>query len=1107
MFTEYKQLKSTNHAFENNCEDAVQRQEEVLEDYINRGAFGFWVHLETSPNFRKILMNLASERGHIHVVRYCVLKAKQERAEKNCEEGRDYLAKYLHHPTDQQLLRQERTKQVLVHVESELHALRAKMIAYASPDDPGLRVVYERMLAGVTGNERTVKEITKFENPFVYDGMDDHRTESTKRTDTLVMLRCEHFDFFIGRYKRKTAIGDVGAHAVVSWLSRRKRDTFFGTRAWRLKMGDATGRTAALTSTLEKYAIHLADAPDDKPKVGYKWDFSGQPKSFREEMMESYSLMVRAIDNDWISGWSFGLAGKWGDSTGPRIVSETTLMNGRKMAITLPAPPYWRIFFEIDKPRQSIDVYRDAWLGAATLYELTRYHVALIQTGVYKRCSETAWLDVLACEDGVGDEDDDKDEDEERSTVITRLAQLQQMDDLDALRVLPGWHVTDAMMLAKDPAAKALKGPNFNFTLSQAWQHNGRQLVRELDRSALKIVPSHSWSLEEELDLIRDPHKHVIDEYYGKATVFNCLPETLAIDLTPNVKQAINTETPVEIGLPMVLDFKQHASLLKLGVEAHCYELVGVLVVDRRSTLPREDVAWIRAPQHAGGQWYMAHGADYRFYRGYKVCEAPPKSVTISCDIKARNSCSAVVYYRQTKSMRNEARLMEAVRAKWEMRAGSGGCAPRALIPHLHFSRELTGYLDSEEGAWCYVHAESILASVPAAQQVLFEATKSDALFGNRHALNLVVMFMYLNDFFASERSDPYRPGPANELRRRRKVLSRLSLRLVTEGTAKEFQDALNHLDATITELHPPPKTEPKAPKAPKARKPPPPKPLPPPKLTKREKDQEEARLARQVQEACAAEREQRLAAAKKAEAEKKAVEDAKREEKRKQAEAERIRAEAIALEEAEDAEQATKKAEELRVQQLRESRAAEHLEHAKAQQQKRDPNATGLQRQIAADAQAAADAEKEAARVAKLAAQQREAQAVHDEAYANDYDARMQAKAAEVAAKKAAAKAKKEAEKAAKQAKEDAEAVVAEQRRREEQAWAAAQTAPAAAPAAEPAPDSAAPADCIICMETKATHVIVPCGHFCLCARCARNQNQCPLCRAPAVHIIQGFF
>jgi len=424
----------------------------------------------------------------------------------------------------------------------------------------------------------------------------------------------------------------------------------------------------------------------------------------------------------------------------------------------------------------------------------------------------------------------------------------------------------------------------------------------------------------------------------------------------------------------------------------------------------------------------------------------------------------------------------------------------------LHFSRELTSYLDSEEGAWCYVHAESILASVPAAQQVLFEATKSDSLFGNHQALNLVVMFMYLNEFFASERHDPYRPGPADELRRRRKVLSRLPLHLVMQGTAKEFQDALDHLDATITELHPPPKSEPKAPKAPKARKPPPPKPAPAPKLTKREEEREAARLARQLQEACAAEREQQVAAAKKAEAEKKAVEDAEREEKRKCAEAERIRAEAIALEEAEDAAEAAKKAEELRVQQVRESRAAGHLEHAKAQQQKRDPNATGLQRQIAADAKAAADAEKEAARVAKLAAQQSEAQAVQDEAYANDHEARMAAKAAEAVAKKAAAKAKKEAEKAAKQAKEDAEAVIAEQRRREEQAWAAAQSAPAAAPAPDPT-SSAAPADCIICMETKATHVIVPCGHFCLCARCARNQNQCPLCRAPAVHIIQGFF
>ena len=1104
MFTEFKQIKVS--ALGKDCEETASWQEETIENYIKTGAFAFSVHLETSPNFRKILMNLASERGHSYVVRYCLLKAKQHQAQKDAQEEEEYRRKYPYHPTDAQLLRQECTKQALIHAEAELHALRAKMLWMANPDDPGLRVVYERMLAGATMNERTVKEIKKFLNPFVYDGLDGNPTESTKRKDALVMLRCEHFDALAPQYKGPMG-SDAGALAIVSWLSRRKREAFFGTRAWMLKMNDATGRTVALTSTLERYAIHLADEPDGKSKVGYSWDFSGQPKSFREEMMESYKLMINAIDNGWIACWSFGLVGKWGDSTGPRIVSETTLTNGRKMAITLPAPLYWRVFFELEKPQQSIDVFSDAWIGAATLYELTRYHVALIQAGVYKRCSETAWLDVLACEDGVYDDDEDEDEDEDE-VALPVASPFQQISDLDSLRVLPGWHITEAMMLAKDPTAKALKGPNFNFTLAQAWQQNGRHLMREIDRSALKIVPSHSWSLEEELDLIRDPHKHVINEYCGKATVFSNLPDTLAIDIVSNVKQAINAEASVEIGLPMVLDFNQHSALLKQGVEARCYELVGVIVVERgRGGVANEDFAWIRAPKHAGGEWYMVGGTDYRFYRGHMVLNAPPVSVTISCDIKARSFSSAVVYYRQKERMHNESRLMEAVRAKWEMRVGSGMFAPRALIPHKQFSHGLTGYLDSVEGAWCYVHAESILASVPAAQQVLFEATTSGSLFGNHQALNLATMFMYLNEFFASERSDPYRPGPAIELRRRRKVLSRLPLRLVTDGTAREFQDALDHLDATITELHPPPKPEPKASKAPKARKPPPPKPTAAPKLTKKERDQEAERLARQLQEACAAEREQRLVAAKKAEAEKKVVEDTEREEKRKHAEAERIRAEAIALEEAEGAEEAAKKVEELRVQQLRESRAAEHLEHAKAQQQKRDPNATDLQRQLAADAQAAADAEKEAARVAKLAVQQREAQAVHDEAYANDYDARMQAKAAEVAAKKAATKAKKEAEKAVKQAKDEAAAVVAEQRRREEQAWATAQAAPAAVPVADPAPDSAAPADCIICMETKATHVIVPCGHFCLCARCASNQTQCPLCRAPAVHIIQGFF
>jgi len=49
---------------------------------------------------------------------------------------------------------------------------------------------------------------------------------------------------------------------------------------------------------------------------------------------------------------------------------------------------------------------------------------------------------------------------------------------------------------------------------------------------------------------------------------------------------------------------------------------------------------------------------------------------------------------------------------------------------------------------------------------------------------------------------------------------------------------------------------------------------------------------------------------------------------------------------------------------------------------------------------------------------------------------------------------------------------------------------------------DGMAPADedmhCVICLEKERTHVLVPCGHLCLCADCAPNiaPGTCPLCR-----------
>jgi len=42
----------------------------------------------------------------------------------------------------------------------------------------------------------------------------------------------------------------------------------------------------------------------------------------------------------------------------------------------------------------------------------------------------------------------------------------------------------------------------------------------------------------------------------------------------------------------------------------------------------------------------------------------------------------------------------------------------------------------------------------------------------------------------------------------------------------------------------------------------------------------------------------------------------------------------------------------------------------------------------------------------------------------------------------------------------------------------------------------------CVVCFEEQRTHVLVPCGHFCLCAACSvsimRRSMGCPVCRAP---------
>lgn len=49
---------------------------------------------------------------------------------------------------------------------------------------------------------------------------------------------------------------------------------------------------------------------------------------------------------------------------------------------------------------------------------------------------------------------------------------------------------------------------------------------------------------------------------------------------------------------------------------------------------------------------------------------------------------------------------------------------------------------------------------------------------------------------------------------------------------------------------------------------------------------------------------------------------------------------------------------------------------------------------------------------------------------------------------------------------------------------------------------------ECIVCFEAAPSHVVVPCGHLCLCATCAVrvSPHECPVCRAHSDCIIRVF-
>jgi len=50
---------------------------------------------------------------------------------------------------------------------------------------------------------------------------------------------------------------------------------------------------------------------------------------------------------------------------------------------------------------------------------------------------------------------------------------------------------------------------------------------------------------------------------------------------------------------------------------------------------------------------------------------------------------------------------------------------------------------------------------------------------------------------------------------------------------------------------------------------------------------------------------------------------------------------------------------------------------------------------------------------------------------------------------------------------------------------------------------------ECSVCMDQPNSHVVVPCGHKCLCGSCAgliREQGICPMCRAPLVWVCEVY-
>jgi len=48
---------------------------------------------------------------------------------------------------------------------------------------------------------------------------------------------------------------------------------------------------------------------------------------------------------------------------------------------------------------------------------------------------------------------------------------------------------------------------------------------------------------------------------------------------------------------------------------------------------------------------------------------------------------------------------------------------------------------------------------------------------------------------------------------------------------------------------------------------------------------------------------------------------------------------------------------------------------------------------------------------------------------------------------------------------------------------------------------------ECVICWNATATHVVVPCGHLCMCPGCVPKElESCPVCRGPMAHVMKVY-